>query len=119
MESRVAAVFGEYYSKNIFRDQFRYHYYYYYYRGALYHKDSGRPPQIICHCRVVEFPHDVTARLVMILLTCLPKAIKVSPAPPFPWEAEPTSGTTRPSRTVWANATDGAPVVPVPPRAPS
>ena len=37
---------------------------------------GGYPLKIVCHNRVVGLPHDVTARLVMILLTCLPKAVK-------------------------------------------
>ena len=52
--------------------------------------DGGRPSQMICHSRVVGLPHDVNARLVIVLLTCLPKAEKGSPAPPL-----------------WPNATDG------------
>ena len=62
--------------------------------------NGGRPPQIIVHSRVVGLPHDVTARLVIILLTCLPKAVKGSPAPPFPWAVKQTSGKARQSWTV-------------------
>ena len=62
--------------------------------------DGGRPPQMMCHSRVVGLPHDVTAWLVIFLLTCLPKAVKGSPAPPW-----------------WPNATDGAPAAPAPPKA--
>ena len=59
---------------------------------AVFHIDGGRPPQITCHSRVVGLPHDVTARLVIILLTCLSKAVKGSPAPLFPCAAKGNGG---------------------------
>ena len=35
--------------------------------------DGERPPQLICHSRVVGLPHDVTARFVIIVFQLLPQ----------------------------------------------